>query len=89
MAYLIVALVVGWSCWVVLRRFFPKTSYAWQMQIAQALAQRQFHYLAKMMTPTMAAGCDSGCSNCGAADSACGSSVPQDLSTEKPVQWRH
>ncbi|WP_375166365.1 DUF6587 family protein, partial [Rhizobium hidalgonense] len=33
-AYLIVAMIVLWSCYVVLRRFMPKSSFAAQQRFA-------------------------------------------------------
>lgn len=63
--YSIIALVVLWSCYVVLRRFMPKTSFKWQQALALGLNQKGFTRLSGWLMPKAAqSGCSAGCSDC-------------------------
>lgn len=84
---LVVASVLLWSCYVVLRRFLPNTSFKWQQELANWLAHQQFSMLSRWLMPKMQSGCASGCSGCSANKPAC--DTPTQLeSEEKPVRWQ-
>jgi hypothetical protein len=95
--YLIIAGLLLWSCYVVLRRFMPKTSFKWQQALAVWLANKRFVRLSGWLMPKAAqSGCSAGCSDCSVdsskADSsktACATETTKPNDTkEQPVQWR-
>lgn len=95
--YLIIAGLLLWSCYVVLRRFMPKTSFKWQQALAEWLATKGFVRLSGWLMPKAAqSGCSAGCSDCSVdsskADSsktACATETTKPNDTkEQPVQWR-
>lgn len=95
--YLIIAGLLLWSCYVVLRRFMPKTSFKWQQALAEWLANKRFVRLSGWLMPKAAqSGCSAGCSDCSVdsskADSsktACATETTKPNDTkEQPVQWR-
>jgi hypothetical protein len=92
--YLIVTVILLWSCYVVVRRFMPKTSFKWQQAFATWLAQKGFVRLSDWLMPKAAqGGCSAGCSDCSVdtarAKTACNTDTDQAQQIkEKPVQWR-
>jgi hypothetical protein len=95
--YLIIAGLLLWSCYVVLRRFMPKTSFKWQQALAEWLATKGFVRFSGWLMPKAAqSGCSAGCSDCSVdsskADSsktACATETTKTNDTkEQPVQWR-
>ncbi len=82
---LVVGLLLGWSTWVMLGRFFPGTMASLRTRLASLAAARGHARLAERLRPAAAAGgCDSGCGSCRTGcSSGSGSSGPA------PVQWRH
>lgn len=63
--YLIVAGLVLWSCYVLLRRFMPKTSFKWQQALALWLAHKGFvRFSGWLMPKVVQSGCSAGCSGC-------------------------
>ncbi|RYZ87663.1 MAG: hypothetical protein EOO68_27350 [Moraxellaceae bacterium] len=93
-AYFIVAMIVLWSCYVVLRRFMPKTSFKWQQALALGLNKKGFTRLSGWLMPKAAqSGCSAGCSDCSVDTTATKTACATDASTtndvkEQPVQWR-
>ena len=90
--YVIVAAILVWSCYFVVRRFFPKTSFKLQQAVAHQATQMGFARAGKWLQPTVSqSGCSSGCSSCGTEDSACDTTNPANTSNsvpDQPVQWR-
>ncbi|TEU28500.1 DUF6587 family protein [Alkanindiges illinoisensis] len=100
--YLIIAGLLLWSCYVVLRRFMPKTSFKWQQAMALWLASKRFVRLSGWLMPKAAqSGCSAGCSDCSVDSSAANNSKTNSSKTacetempelndvkEQPVQWR-
>lgn len=63
--YLIVAAVLLWSCYVVLRRFLPKTSFKLQQRMAIWLGSLGLTWLGNRLLPKASqSGCSVGCSGC-------------------------
>ena len=102
-AYLIVAMIVLWSCYVVLRRFMPKSSFAAQQRFALWLSSVGLTSLGNRLLPKLAqSGCSAGCSDCSvpppknktsAVNSSCAVSAQKQseqaqAEPERPVQWR-
>ncbi len=82
--WLIVAVIVGWSLQLTLRRLLPGVSRQVQSRLARLLAAAGAGRLAvrlQVSAPVTPA-CDSGCSGC---DTACGKAAPV---PEQPVAWR-
>ncbi len=78
---LLVALLLGWSLGVMLRRWFPAGTAALQERLADRAAARGLARVAHWLRPVAASGgCDAGCSRC---QSKC-----SDVATAQPVQWR-
>lgn len=92
--YLIIALLLLWSCYVVLKRFMPKTSFKWQQAFAQWLNQQGWVRLSSWLMPTAAqSGCSAGCSDCSVdttnAKTTCATETAKTINhDEQPVQWR-
>ena len=65
--YLIVAVILLWSCYVVLRRFMPQSSFKMQQRFANWLSGLGLTRLASCLSPKAVAvsGCSAGCSDCG------------------------
>lgn len=82
--WLVVAVMVGWSLHVALRRLLPGLSRSLQSRLAVLLQAAGATQLAIRLQETAApvASCDNGCSGC---DTGCSKmAVP----AEQPVQWR-
>lgn len=92
--YLIIALLLLWSCYVVLKRFMPKTSFKWQQAFAQWLNQKGWLRLSAWLMPKAAqSGCSAGCSDCSVDATTSKTACATDATTmrdvkEQPVQWR-
>lgn len=77
----LVALLLGWSLWVMLRRWFPAATIALLNRLADRAARRGLMPLSRWLRPAAASGgCDSGCTSCRSKCTA--------AATEQPVQWR-
>lgn len=65
--YLIVAVILLWSCYVVLRRFMPQSSFKMQQHFASWLSGLGLIRLGGWLSPKAVAvsGCSAGCSDCG------------------------
>ena len=92
-AYFIVAIIVLWSCYVVLRRFMPKTSFAAQQRFAIWLSSIGLAWLSNRLHPTAAqSGCSVGCSDCSvkapSPKTTVNSMSAEGQTEEQPVQWR-
>lgn len=102
-AYFIVAMIVLWSCYVVLRRFMPKSSFAVQQRFATWLSSIGLTGLGSRLLPKAAqSGCSAGCSDCNVpppknknstVNSSCAVSAQKQseqaqAEPERPVQWR-
>ncbi len=102
-AYLIVSMIVLWSCYVVLRRFMPKSSFAAQQRFALWLSGVGLTSLGNRLLPKVAqSGCSAGCSDCSVpspknknstVNSSCAVSAQKQseqaqAEPERPVQWR-
>lgn len=85
---LVVGLLLGWSAWVMLGRFFPGTMASLRTRLAALAAAHGHARLAERLGRAPAAGgCDSGCSSC---RTGCSSGAGTTGSTgPAPVQWRH
>ena len=102
--YLIVAVILLWSCYVVLRRFMPQSSFKIQQLFANWLNGLGLTRLASWLSPKAAtSGCSAGCSDCGVVNlKKKNSTINNNCSTinanvennqtddvqEQPVQWR-
>ncbi|XID75109.1 DUF6587 family protein [Alkanindiges sp. WGS2144] len=95
--YLIVAVILLWSCYVVVRRFMPKTSFKVLQALAVWLEQKGQVRLGQWVKPSIVQGsCSSGCSDCSVvtSDTACSTGAAKtaatqnDTAKEQPVQWR-
>lgn len=82
--WLVVALIVGWSLHVALRRLLPGVSRTLQAHLAVLLQAAGATQLASRLQQVAApaASCDNGCSGC---DTGCSKVAAP---TEQPVQWR-
>lgn len=95
MATFIVAVILLWSAYVLLRRFMPKTTVNVQQAIADQATRRGWSKLGQWLTPKVNQSSCGGCSNCGDKPvSGChsaGTTLEKDAATEEkvqPVQWR-
>lgn len=87
-ATMIVALVVLWSAYVLLRRFMPKSSFKLQQALATQAGQHGFKKTAQWVAPKNNQSSCGGCSSCGDdAATGCDSTEKVEEKT-KPVQWR-
>ncbi len=89
--YVIVAAILAWSCYFVVRRFMPKTSFKLQQAVAHQVTKMGFTRVGGWLQPKVSqAGCSSGCSSCGTADSdsVCDTTNTSKSVPEQPVQWR-
>lgn len=92
--YLIIALLLLWSCYVLLRRFMPKTSFKWQQAFATWLAHHGFNRLSGWLMPkNTQSGCSAGCPDCSVdtttSKTPCATDrINNDENKEQPVQWR-
>lgn len=87
---LVVGLLLGWSTWVMLGRFFPGTMASLRTWLATRAAARGHARLAERLRPAPAAGgCDSGCGSCRTGCSSGGSGGSTSPASPAPVQWRH
>lgn len=96
----IVALLVGWSIWQVLRRFAARPLYLVQSRLSSTVRQLGWPRVAAYLTPVAptVAGCSQGCGSCSSnAAPSCASqaATPADIavtdlapSDVRPVQWR-
>lgn len=82
--WLVVALMVGWSLHVALRRLLPGVSHTVQRRLAALLGAAGATTLAARLQqePLSSASCDNGCSGCDTGCSKPAAASPQ------PVQWR-
>jgi hypothetical protein len=82
---IIVVLIVLWSIWVTLRRFFSAFVAQQQQRLANIAARKGWTNVSKVLTPAISGdGCDSGCSSC---SSRC--STPNPAPAEQVVRWQH
>jgi hypothetical protein len=86
---LILSLIVAWSAWSLLRRYFPKPIHRLKERLAAKAEQigmmKLGHTLRKV--PAASADCSSGCSSCHGCDSS-NDSPDDSISIEKPVTLR-
>jgi hypothetical protein len=81
--FAVIAVVLGWSVFFMLRRTLPQQIAALQQRLATVATAHGRPRLAQWLAPvtSTATGCGSGCSNC----NSCGSNP---ATTEQPVQWK-
>lgn len=86
MQTMIVSLIVLWSVFVTLQRFFPALIVKQQQRLVSLLAAKGWHSLASYLQPSAKGqgGCGSGCSSCA---SAC--TTPETATVEQVVRWSH
>ncbi len=80
----IIAALLGWSLFFMLRRILPNVVNRLQQHLAQTALSHGYTKLSKWLAHSLksAGGCGSGCSNC----SSCGSNPA--TTQEQPVQWK-
>jgi hypothetical protein len=85
---LIIAGLLGWSLFFMLRRVAPNLVRNQQYQLANTLSRHGWPKLARWLEPTLSVGggCGSGCNTCG----SCASNPNQtpEPSVQQPVQWK-
>lgn len=81
--FIVIAALLSWSVFFMLRRSFPAVVQKQQLRLTGYARSHGWLKLANWLTPNAqsAGGCGSGCSNC----SSCGSNP---AATEQPVQWK-
>jgi hypothetical protein len=77
----VVMLLLGWSLWALLGRFFPGVAGLLRRRFARLAAVRGPNRLSRALArmPAESGGCDSGCSRC---RTGCSTAPAQ------PLQWR-
>ncbi len=80
----IIAALLGWSVFFMLRRMLPNVVHRQQQRLAQMAQMHGYPKLSKWLAPVLnsGGGCGSGCSNC----SSCASNPA--TSQEQAVQWK-
>jgi hypothetical protein len=85
---LVMAALLGWSLFFMLRRVAPNLVRNQQTQLANALNMHGWKKLAQWLEPTLSSGggCGSGCNTCG----SCPSNPNKDAepTVPQPVQWK-
>ncbi|MBC7752286.1 MAG: hypothetical protein H7Z73_11350 [Candidatus Saccharibacteria bacterium] len=81
---LVIAGLLGWSIFFMLRRMMPKWISNQQRQLAHTLNSKGWNKLAKWLEPSISTGggCGSGCNSCGSCPSN------PNKPAEQPVQWK-
>ncbi len=89
--YLVLAGLLAWSVFFVLRRLMPVPLRHMQGRLAAAAAGSGWHRLASWLQPgTVQKGCDSGCSSCGTGCGEDGQDTPiVQLRKSGPVSEPH
>ncbi len=87
---IIVALIVLWSLWIVLKQWAPRLSLNLQQQAASSLRFLGLIQLADGMQPTVLENCQTGCGSCrqGCGPVAPVSQLAENHADIQPVQWR-
>lgn len=81
---LVMAGLLGWSLFFMLRRIAPKLVSNQQYQLANAFNTRGWTKIAQWLEPAIStSGCGSGCNTCGSCPSN------PNKNAEQPVQWKN